>query len=108
MYGPEQPGHWSSLDGPNCGREHQFLRVGRWYRVAKAFVDYDGDNHEEGERWLFLGYSFLPYEDGMSWFVSLDGTQEWHIRLQWRPEAQGEILDNLSSYLVEEEDGSSC
>jgi hypothetical protein len=35
----------------------------------------------------------------MSFFVSLDGTQEWHIRLQWRAEAQGHILDRLPEYL---------
>jgi hypothetical protein len=103
MYGPEQPGHWSSLVAPNCGKKHQFLRADRWYTVSKAFVDYDGDRHEEGERWAFLGYSFLPYEDGMSWFVSLDGIREWQIRLQWRPDAQGMILDNLKDYMVEDQ-----
>lgn len=102
MYGPEQPGHWSSIEASNCGKEHQFLHAGKWYRVTTDFVDYDGDRHEAGERWQFLGYSFLPYDDGMSWFVSLDGAREWHIRLQWRPEAQGEILDNLAVYLAED------
>ena len=39
---------------------------------------------------MFLGHSFLPYEDGMSFFVSIDGINEWHLRLQWRPEEQGD------------------
>ncbi len=52
MYGSGPFGHWSSLKGPNCGREHQFLRADRWYRVAKGFVDFDGDNHDQGERWI--------------------------------------------------------
>ena len=90
------------MEGPNCAKEYQFLRAGKWYHVAKAFVDYDGDRHEEGERWQFLGYSFLSYDDGMSWFVSLDGSRQWHIRLQDRPEAQAEILHNLATYLVED------
>jgi len=40
-----------------------------------------------------------PYEDGLSLFVSIDGVSEWHIRLQWRPEQQGAIIDNLSHYV---------
>jgi len=35
----------------------------------------------------------------MSFFVSFDGEQEWHIRLQWRPEEQGQLLDNLAQYI---------
>jgi hypothetical protein len=27
------------------------------------------------------------------------------VRLQWRPEAQGEIIDNLAEYLVEKPGG---
>jgi hypothetical protein len=102
MQGPQQFGHWNSIDAPNCGKKHQLLHAGRWYRVTKSFVDFDGDEHEEGERWQFLGYSYLPYDDGMSWFVSLDGTREWHIRLQWRPDAQIEILESLATYIVED------
>lgn len=52
-----------------------------------------------GETWQFLGHSFLPYEDGLSLFVSPDGTSEWHIRLQWQPEGQGEVVDDLSRYI---------
>ena len=103
MYGPEQPGHWTSTETSNCGQEHLYLCAGKWYRVAASFLDFDGDRHEKGERWLFLGYSYLPCDDGMSWFVSLDGIREWHIRLQWRPGAQIEILDNLARYVVEDE-----
>ena len=36
----------------------------------------------------------------MSWFVSVDGVEEMHIRLQSIPEEQGEILSNLAEYLV--------
>ena len=108
MYGPEPIGYWSGLAGPNCGREHQFLRAAKRYRVIKSFRDYDGDMHQIGEEWTFLGYSFLPYDDGMSWFVSLDDVQEWHIRLQWRPEAQGEVLDDLSSYIIEDNEDSGA
>jgi hypothetical protein len=49
-----------------------------------------------------MGFSFLPYDDGLSLFVSLDGKSEWHIPMQWRPEEQGTVLDNLAEYVAEE------
>ena len=99
MYGPEDQGHWTSHTGPNCGKNYAFLHAGEWYRVVKSFMDFDEDEHSPGEHWEFLGYSFLPYDDGLSLFVSLDGTREWHIRMQDGPEEQGSILENLGDYL---------
>jgi len=81
--------------------EHQFLVAGRQYRVLEPFKDHDGDVHPAGETWVFLGYAFAPYDDGLSLFVSTDGDQEWHIRMQCRPEQQGPTLDALSEYLAE-------
>ena len=106
MYGPEQPGKWSALVAANCGKRHQFLHAGQRYRVTRQFVDYDRDLHLPGEEWVFLGYAFLPYDSGMSFFVSLDGVREWHIRLQWIPDEQGEILDNLANYIAAVEPAS--
>lgn len=99
MYGPEERGHWTSHTGPNCGASYAFLQSGQHYRVLKSFVDFDGDKHCPGDQWEFLGYSFLPYDDGVSLFVSLDGVREWHIRMQDRPEEQGSILENLGEFL---------
>ena len=95
MYGPERLGFWSSNSGP----KHKFLISGQRYRVIKEFTDYDHHLHPVGEEWLFLGYSFLPYEDGLSWFVSFDGKQEWHIPMQWREEAQGKTIDALEQFV---------
>jgi len=67
---------------------------------VKPFRDYDGDEHAIGETWFFLGYSFLLYDDGLSLFVSIDGRQEWQIRLRWTPEDQGPIVDSLDRYVV--------
>jgi hypothetical protein len=64
-----------------------------------AFTDYDGDLHAEGESWVFIGHSFLPYEDGLSLFVSRDGKSVQHIRLQWRPETQGAVIDDLERHV---------
>ena len=97
LYGPRDRGHWTA-DG-HLEARHAFLDAGKRYRVIREFTDFDGDVHREGERWTFLGSSFLPYDDGLSLFVSLDGVREWQIRMQWRPEAQGTVLDTLSSYV---------
>jgi hypothetical protein len=76
------------------------LEAGQRYRVIKAFTDHDRDDHPVGEEWTFLRSAFVPYHSGMSWFVTFDGVEETHIRLQSIPEEQGEILDNLAEYLV--------
>lgn len=76
------------------------LEPGRRYRVIKAFTDHDRDTHPEGEEWTFLRSAFVPYHSGLSWFVSFDGVQETHIRMQSTPEEQGPIINNLAEYLV--------
>ena len=96
MFGPRPAGFWS---GHHLSAKHQILTAGLRYRVVKEFADFDRDRHPIGEEWVFLGYAFSPYEDGMSFFVSLDGTQEWQIRLQWRREQQAAVLDTPHEYL---------
>lgn len=84
------------------GAKHQQLLAGARYRVVREFRDYDGHIHAAGGSWKFMGLSFFPTKAGQALFVSLDGKQEWHMPLQWRPEAQGEIIDELEKYVVEE------
>jgi len=74
--------------------------AGERYVVALPFVELDGDAHPVGEAWAFIGAAFLPYDDGQSLFVSLDGKQEWHIRLRWRADAQAEILDHSTPTFI--------
>ena len=97
MYGPERKGKWSS----NCKKKHGHLVAGRKYIVVREFQDFERDAHPVGEAWTFIGYSFSPYDDGLSLFVSLDDEHEWQIRMQWRPEEQGAIIDTLESYVIE-------
>src|SRR4030095_8479763 len=97
MNGPSPKGHFSAA---GRGASNSRLTAGTRYRVAKAFTDYDGSLHEVGETWTFLGDNFVPYHDGMSLFVSVDGEHEWQIRLEWTDEGQGEILDSVHSYFV--------
>lgn len=76
------------------------LMPGQTYRVTKAFTDYDGINHQVGEEWHFVEKNFVPYDDGLSLFVERNG-QTTQIRLQWRDEAQGQIIDEFSDYVEE-------
>ena len=100
MHGPFQKGHFAGqLEERRKSFKH--LAAGRRYRVVQAFRDYDRGLHIGGETWIFLGYSFLPYDDGLSLFVSLDGDREWAIRMQWRPEEQEEIINSLADFISE-------
>lgn len=82
------------------GHDWLHLKCGKRYRVVKAFKDFDGAEHPVGEEWTYIGTAFLPYDDGRSIFVSLDGDREWHIRMQDRAEEQGPILDKLYEYVA--------
>lgn len=99
MHGPKPRGYWSGQRGPNHGSEFGFLVAGRHYRVIADFRDFDGDLHAVGEEWEFLGYSFVPQDDGMSLYVVTEGDLEWIVRMQWRPEQQGRVLDDLEEHL---------
>jgi hypothetical protein len=68
--------------------------------VIQGFQDYDRHDHPVGESWTFLDHSFAAYDDGMTFFVSLDGENEWLMHLQWRPESQGDVLTFLKDYVA--------
>jgi hypothetical protein len=76
------------------------LIAGKTYRVIAGFKDYDGIIHSAGETWKFLEKNFLPYEDGLSLFVEMDG-QRVQFQLQWREESQGRIIDQFSGFVEE-------
>ena len=76
------------------------LLPGKSYKVTKAFEDYDGITHAVGESWRFISKDFLPYEDGLSLHVKSNG-QNVTLRLQWRAETQGEIIDSFSDFVEE-------
>ncbi len=98
MQGPHEEVHRSR--GRSLKSRHDFLEEGRRYRVVREFEDFDRDHHFPGEQWIFLGATFLPYDDGLSLFVSLDGVREWQIRMRWQPDEQGGVLDSLASYVI--------
>ena len=84
------------------GHGYAHMVPGKRYRVVKEFVDFDHQVHPVGETWWYVGTAFLPYDDGRSIFVSLDGDREWHIRMQDRVEEQGPVLDKLWEYVAAE------
>ena len=104
MYGP-YPRRDASLKALNCSPAFKFLRAGGRYRVIADFRDFDGDLHPVGERWEFLYESFLPYDDGQSLFVSLDGEHEWQIRLQGSADEQAHIIERLDEYIAPDTPG---
>jgi len=87
-------GHWTR---GLPGEPYRHLQPGVRYRVLEAFEDFDGDAHAVGESWIFMGSNYLPYHGGLSLFISLDGTQEWHIRMQ--DEVQAPILEALERFI---------
>jgi len=97
MYGPMPRGHWTRALPP---RDSRGLVRGAYYRVVRSFRDFDGTFHDAGETWTFLGSIFSPHDEGLSWFVSLDGEREWHIRMRWTPEDQGAIVDAFETYVI--------
>lgn len=76
------------------------LVPGKVYCVAVSFTDYDGKLHQVGENWRFVSKNFLPYEDGLTLFIEQNG-ESASIRLQWRDETQGHIIDNFSDFVEE-------
>ncbi|MDO8329119.1 MAG: DUF3601 domain-containing protein [Fluviicoccus sp.] len=81
-------------------KSYRHLKEGFTYRVAKEFRDYDHNLQSLGITLVFIGSNFVPYEDGLSLFVSINGIEQ-QIRLQCRPEEQKEIIENLEQYLVQ-------
>ncbi len=83
-------------DAPQAFRH---LRPGKRYFVVRPFVDYDQIGHPVGERWTFVRHAFLPYEDGLTLILAPPDGREVPLRLQWRADAQGQIIDALDRYL---------
>ena len=81
-------------------RDFMHLVSGRTYAVVRAFRDFDKGEHAVGETWKYVGSAFLPYDDGLSLFVEIDDKTR-HIRMQWRDEEQGPIIDRLADYVQE-------
>lgn len=94
MYGPKPNGFWSQ----HSAAERKPLVLGKHYVVIQEFVDFDNDRHPLGERWRFVGSSYLPYDNGLSLFVQT-AEGEWHIRLQLDSDQQGGVWGAFDEYV---------
>jgi hypothetical protein len=76
------------------------LITGQKYRVVKDFFDYDKILHPVGETWTFAGTNFLPYDDGLTLFVTIDKfPKQLSYRFQWRQEEQASIIENFIEFV---------
>lgn len=79
------------------------LTPGKKYKVVKPFTDHDKHVHEPGQTWTFVETNFLPYEDGLTVHLTLDGNPNKVLlfRLQWRREEQADIIEHFRDYVEE-------
>jgi hypothetical protein len=107
MDGPYVPGTYKALVPPSqWDWERSHLVRGQRYRVVKAFVDAEGDQHPVGEDWVFLMGMFSRFDNELSLCVRLASGDEWRIPLVWKPEAQQEIIENFLQYVAPVSDGA--
>lgn len=90
---------WFRRKPANAPQAFRHLKPGKCYFVVRPFVDYDQVGHPVGERWTFVRHAFLPYEDGLTLILAAPDGREVPLRLQWRADAQGPIIDALDRYL---------
>ena len=74
------------------------LIPGQKYTVKKEFSDYDKIIHPAGETWVYMGTSFLPYEDGLTLHLTKNSVPVFY-RLEWRKEEQATIIDNFTDFV---------
>lgn len=99
MIGPKKLGFWSSLKAINIRTQRGMLTPNQKYRVIKEFIDADGTTHKIGDTWVFLACSYVPYDNGLQWFITLDNTQEWLVPLWLEEEAHRRVDAHLEEYL---------
>ena len=80
--------------------DYGHLVVGRRYRVAKPFVDFDRGEHRFGESWTFVAHEYLPHDDGHTFRIRYDDGSESSFRMSGAPEDQGAILQALEQHVV--------
>jgi hypothetical protein len=72
---------------------------GQRYCVVREFTDYDGHQHLVGETWYFVGTTFVPYHDGLTLHVLVQGLPLGY-RFQQVPEEQQDLLSNFTDYVA--------
>jgi hypothetical protein len=80
---------------PTDPRDRGHLIFGRSYRVAKTFRDFDGGTWVEGTVFVYEGYHFFPYDDGLTLF-----TDRGNIRLSGLFPENQQVRDAIEEYLI--------
>lgn len=102
MRGPYETGATASpvpASSDSWEQRHGLLR-GRDYRVAKAFVDADGDTHSIGEQWSFVCGMFSKFDNEITICARRRDGGDWKIPLVWDRESQQDIIENIEAYIV--------
>jgi hypothetical protein len=79
---------------------YESLVAGQRYRVVRAFVDFDGIAHPEGETWFFAGHEFVPYHDGHNFHVRYEDGRMRYFRMAGGTGDQGRILERLRDFIA--------
>jgi hypothetical protein len=72
---------------------------GELYQVIVSFSDTDGDLHDIGERWTYLGSWFSKLDDDVTLFVSAPDGKNFQFSLHWKPDAQQHVIQNILTYI---------
>jgi hypothetical protein len=91
-----------TMDYSKLYKPYRHLESGKVYKIAQSFRDYDGKTHNPCENMLFIGYSYLAHDAGLTLVFEKDGG-EYTIRLQDYKESQGDIIQKLEEYVVSQE-----
>ena len=63
--------------------------------MAKTFRDFDGGTWAEGTVFVYEGYHFFPYDDGLTLF-----TDRGNIRLSGLFPENRQVRDAIEEYLI--------
>src|SRR5438270_9016773 len=89
MQYPGEPGPWES----------RHVERGQLLEVIRAFVDADGDRHQEGDRWIFLASGFDKFEDVMWLGLRMADGSECLMPLDWHAGRQDDVLEDWNGYV---------
>lgn len=75
------------------------LVLGRRYRIVQEFRDHHGSVHPVGEEFTYRGYSYFPYDEGHTIYVSTAVGKESFISLCGLDPAQNRVLEAMHEFI---------
>lgn len=79
-------------------KKYDYLIPNEKYAIIKSFSDASGKTFEEGTVFTYLTYTFLPYDDGLQWWITTDNIDVKDIALCLKEENHLYISDNTEIY----------